>query len=267
MVITIDITELESVERYFRDIPKVYARIVRNTLNDLAFDMKGRKGQPGTIEARSRTEFDHRRAKTFIRAMSGARRAKGNNISKMYSVAGIFERPGRTKVAEGLAKQEFAEDVKHEFTPLNKARVGDNEARRVKGKAQHSKMPDYIDVTNAEGAQKMKLLIFAAKRKTPVLVRGRRNKRDYIAVPTGKLKKFSSGGRTRNKMARNARRGKTQNTRVELNFLYARNKGGIARLKKKRPFVMLAGKDTMKKFNVYFNYEVGKEVRNLMFRR
>lgn len=261
--IEIDTIGTERIRKHFDKVHQsVFPRIIRNTLNDLAFDMKGVKGRVGTIEARSRTEFDYVRSKSFIRGMVGVNKATGRTISKLESSAGIEKnRSGRTKAAMGLAAQEEGSSIDHEWVPLKSARKGKNENMTVKSKARHSKMPDYIDVTDLDPRVRIKVMLSAAKRRLPVLVKGRKNGREYIARPTGKLNVFRPKKKTLNKRAKTFNRRKDKrNFRAELEFLYVRNQGGVADLKKKRLFVQKAGADSYKKVGNFFKKHVKNEL-------
>jgi hypothetical protein len=201
----------------------------------MAFYMKGTKGARGRIEVRARGEFKNNRNKTFIRSLTWAKKATGNNVNSMSSGAGVVSRSGKERAAKGLARQETASDVKHGFTPLKPARVTGSNARRVDGRNRHNKL-NYVDLTMFRRDRLMKALVLAQKVKKPVYIKGRRGNRKYIARPMGRTpERFANG-----------------NSRVRLKFLYIKNKGGVARLRKKVPFVQMAGRDASKKFDEYF---------------
>ena len=271
MEITVDTKEYKALKDRFERMHKsVFPRIVRNTLNDLAFDMKGGKGRRGTIEARSRTEFEHVRSKTFIKSITGVNKATGYDINKMQSTAGVEAGiQNKTRAADGLAKQEDGTSIKHEWVPLNSARVGKNEKKGVKSRARHKNMPDYIDVTDLDPRIRIKVMLSAAKKKLPVLVKGRKNGKEYIARPTGILNVFRpKGKKALNKRAKTFnRRKEKRNYRAELEFLYVRNKGGVANLKKRRKFVTKAGQDSIKKLDKFFTKHAKNELDRQSKRR
>lgn len=250
MEIIIDTKDYQSIkERFEKMHSSIFPRIVRNTLNDLAFDMKGVKGQRGTIETRGSREFDYRRNPTFLKAMTGVNKATGRNISTMYSEAGVMERSGKDKAARGLAKQEEGGKIKHAFIPTTRSRISSNITKKVSSRNKHANLNRYIDLTSSPPVERAKLLWEAHRDKKPVLIRGRgaRKNKTYLAMPYGRVKGFK----------------KTGGIRVPLKFIYIRSNGGFVHLRKKRPFVQTAGEITFKKVGKYFIKNVKKELEKL----
>lgn len=228
--------------------------VIRKTLNDIAMDMKGKggkrkksngriiAGRKGTMLQQAESMFEYQRNKTFIKAMTGASFARGMNINSMEAGAGIVSRSGRTKAAEGLARQQTGKDIDHRYAPLPKARISEEEVRRVaKGKT-HSRKGDMIDTTSMSKTKFVAAKYKAKKEKKSLLVNGR-NKR-LIAVPYGRSKKRGGSG-------------------VKLKFIYQENSSGKAKLKKKAPFVVKAAEQSIRRSNYYFNKNTDKMMRRM----
>lgn len=100
---------------------------VRSTLNEAAFAMKGVKGKEGLVKKYGDATFDER-TKNFTSIMTRVDKAKGWEIDKMQSNAGIAKLPNKDKAAEGLATQESGGTMKAErpFFPMDTARKGAN---------------------------------------------------------------------------------------------------------------------------------------------
>lgn len=201
----------------------------RKTLNDVAFDMKGTKGRTGGIERRSHSEFDYRRNKTFIKSLTGMEKAKGYDVNKMVAGAGIQGKSGKNQAAEGLAKQETGKDIKHKYAPLPKARISKSELKKVGRRNFHDNKGDYTDTTRMDQYSKMRAIYKARKSGGVVLVRTKRG-RNVIGKPHG------------SKKGRN----------IKMKWIYQQNKGGVANLKGKRPFVSRAAEDAIKKTEKFF---------------
>lgn len=224
---------------------------VRNTMNNMAFAMKGSRSGAGYIERRSRTEFDYRRNRTLITKLSGAKKATGMDVSSMKSGAGIFEVSGRSKVANRMENQESGTPLKHAFTPQKAARVGNNVNKPIAGRFKHKKLR-FTDVTNMQPQDRFRSMIVAAKQGQPILIKSRRKNKVYLTMPSKVLKNV-----------RNKSGGKYNSKKVELKFLYSKNTNKMANLKKKRPFVQLAGEDALKDFPKLFHKEINKALNKL----
>ena len=92
---------------------------VRSTLNETAFRMKGVGGKRGAIDLQAEKDFDYRRNRTLFKVMTGVSKASGLNVSTMKSEAGIVRKPGRDKLAEGLAQQQKGGKINQKATPLS----------------------------------------------------------------------------------------------------------------------------------------------------
>lgn len=101
--------------------------VVRQTLNDLAFDVK-------TVSLKQQYEKQFiRRDKTFLKSHSGVVKASGFNITSMKSEVGIIEKQGSEKASQGLGKQEYGQSVKKPVVYMKSARSGSNKRKVVAG--------------------------------------------------------------------------------------------------------------------------------------
>lgn len=105
---------------------------VRTTLNEAAFSMKGVKGKQGLVKKYGDATFDER-TKNFTSIMTRVDKAKGWEIDKMQSSAGIASLPNKDKAAQGLATQESGGTMAYErpFFPMDTARKGANKNATV----------------------------------------------------------------------------------------------------------------------------------------
>lgn len=254
MEIIIDTESVKEYQEFFDDFhSSIFPRVVRNVLNDLAFNMKGGKGQRGTIEPRAKQFFKHNRNKTFIRAMTGVNKATGRNINSMVSEAGVMSKSGKDIVADRLAQQEDGGKIKHTFIPTSRARISTNEDKKVSSRSQHKNLNRYIDLTNSPKNTKIRLLWVAHRQKRPVLIKGRgsRKNKTFLAMPYGKVRGFKKDG-------------KDGNIIVPLKFLYVRATGGFVNLNRKRPFIQRAGDDAFLNVHKFFNKHIEKELGKVL---
>jgi len=98
---------------------------VRQTLNDLAFDVK-----QNTLLRKADKTFIIR-APTFFKRFSAVEKAKGFDVNTMQSKAGI--KPGSNIAAKNLTKQEKGGKIKkRSYIYMNQARVSRNKAKKVR---------------------------------------------------------------------------------------------------------------------------------------
>lgn len=237
--------DVGDISRIIRKLEKLgdeaIADVTRETINDVAYDMKGNRSRPGTMIKQARKGFKHSRNKTFIPSMTGARFARGKDINKLKAIAGVVEKPNKDKAAKGLSEQNFGDPIDHTFAPLPEARIGKSEARRIKTKARHNKRQD-VDLTKVSKANKMKLMMMAKKTNRTILVNGKKG-RKFVGVP-GKVIKNSNG-----------------NTRMRLKWLYAENPNKQAKIKKATPFVYKGAENSIRKAPKYFNKHFKRAIR------
>lgn len=200
--------KLESIGKY--EVPVV----VRQTLNELAFQMKGYSGREGMISKEAKTQFEHSRNKTLFKAFTGVQKSKGNNINSMSSRAGIIQRSGRERLAEGLAEQQEGGRLESPSTPLSTSRISKSISKKVRTK-------NYLN------------------RLTPVDLRRNKGKRFVAranqAYKNGRAIIFTS--KTGVDFVANIKKVNRNGDRL-FNFvlLFRLNKDGV-KLEKKRPFV------------------------------
>lgn len=198
---------------------------VRSTLNNMAFRMKGSGGQRGMIDISGEKEFDYRRNRTLLKAMTGVNKADGLDIRKMQSQAGIIKRSGMDQVAEGLEDQEKGGKTEQKATPLTRTRTGNNLGRKVRRKS-YLKNIDALDLRSKRGNKYIAAAIRAKKQNRTILIKGR-------------------GGTTLIGRVKSIRRQKGT-VKFKTDWLYRINDNGYIKLKKKRPFVTDAAKEVMK---------------------
>ena len=211
-----------------------FAATVRETLNDIAFDMK-----MNTLIPAAKKEFDYTRNKTFIKAITGAKKAKGLNVNSMYSAAGIPTNIGgeRDKAADRMENQATATPLQHTYTPLNAARAGGSRANRVSVRLKNT---SYVNA-NKDGmatGMKQRMMFGALKGKKMVKVNGK-NGKNFIAKPM--------------KYSMKQRKADGLNSHwIKLKFLYVENDARTAMLRTPRPFAVTAKDETMKKVDKLF---------------
>jgi hypothetical protein len=99
--------------------------VVRQTLNDLAFDTK-----KNTLLLSAGKEFTLRKP-SFFRKYSGVQKANGWNINQMHSEIGII--PGDSKAAKQLTKQEYGGTIPNRsYIYMNTARIGGSKSKLVR---------------------------------------------------------------------------------------------------------------------------------------
>lgn len=99
--------------------------VVRQTLNDLAFDVK-----KNTLLKSADREFILRNP-SFFRKHSGVKKADGWNVNEMHSEVGIF--PQGSRAAAQLTQQEYGGVIpKRSFIYMNQARTGGSKTKKVR---------------------------------------------------------------------------------------------------------------------------------------
>lgn len=207
---------------------------VRSTLNQMAFRM-----QKTEISKSAKREFDYKRT-NIVQNLAWATKAKGLNISRMQSDAGIRERPGRQKVARGLAAQEVGGRLGSSTTPKLKARGG-SPAKKVR-KANLLKSNKAVDARNKR-RQKFIAAAYAAKQTGSFLV---------VATRTGKA------------IARVSRftKKKNGNLSIRLTWLYTiHNKEKEIKSSNTRKFIKKAYKTAMNGFNKEFTNQANRRLQ------
>ena len=209
-----------------------FPSVARETLNDLAFDMK-----KYSVEKTATKEFDYRRNKSFIRSITFADRAKGNNLDTMESWTGVVKRSEKEKVAERMKVQESGGRLEHKFAPLVTSRTAQSFTRPVKEMYTMDELGNYIDVRNDPPNIRFMKMYGAMKMQIPVILKGKRGKgkgRTYIAMPAKRLSRVPKGV-----SQRTGKRLYYRNKyRIKLRFLYTANPAKNVSLAS-RPFISI----------------------------
>lgn len=101
--------------------------VVRQTLNDLAFDVKQKE-----LLKHADKEFILR-SPTFFKKFSGVKKAVGFDLNSMHSEVGIIKSASQGgEVAANLTKQEFGGSMKGEAIYLDAARVSRSKGKKVR---------------------------------------------------------------------------------------------------------------------------------------
>lgn len=130
-------------------LPKsAYPKVVRGTLNSLAFDVK-----KNTMLASAKRNFITR-DKNFFRANSQVQMAKGFDVDSMYSMFG-FNPAGRVKNKQSVENLEFQERGGRidgrAYIPTDKARTAKNYVRMVARRNRIKNLRNVVVVANAPG--------------------------------------------------------------------------------------------------------------------
>lgn len=208
---------------------------VRETLNDIVFDMKMRTMLPQADE-----DFDYVRSSTFIKAVTGFKRATGLKINNMVAGAGVMENKARLlKASKRLDEQGMGESLPHTYTPVAAARKNRSRYNQVSYANRHSNLK-FIDMAKVPRGQKTAVYMHSYKTKTALRIK--RGDRYVIAKPIQSTKNEKKAMR---KLGRS--------NWVRLETLYIENEGRIAKLRKPRPFVLNAAAISVKRFDEFFS--------------
>lgn len=131
---------------------------VRNTLNNVVFDIKQR-----TMPARADAEFINRRA-NFFKANSRVEMAKGFDIGSMNATVGFRPLGGTNRAVDDLEQQEHGGDIGgRSFIPLKTARSGNSWAKNVRRNLRISDIANRIvDAEDSKGDSRKERFIRAA---------------------------------------------------------------------------------------------------------
>ena len=261
-MISVDTEDIDKVADILRSIKGKHINYaIKNTLNDMAVDTK----TEGYFEKSSKTVFDYRRNKTFIRAITGYRKATGSNIDTMQSGSGVMMRGKKTEVAERMEKQEDGGTLDHTFTPTDGSRTGNARARQVRGRDSHKNMKvgKYDLTTTNVKKKKMVLLYNAAKRKKAVKVKHRKTGTLLIGRATGKMDIYRERSYISKRTGKKRYRGQVTGFRYKIDFKYAENKGRKVRLRRS-PFVAMAGHRATQNFEKHFRKNAEAEIKKAM---
>lgn len=139
---------------------------VRESLNGLAFRMKGVKGRQGEVEKQAIKIF-HRRYKGFIKRVTAVKKAEGFDIEKMGATVGFDRsklRGGNKAAVDDLEQQEEGGKIeKRTMIPTRYARTGKQHTRPVRKKYRLSQINDLVDAKeNKKGRNKQEKFLLSA---------------------------------------------------------------------------------------------------------
>lgn len=98
---------------------------IRNTLTELAFNSKKKVTEVAKIK------FGLQRSKTFIKAHTGATKARGFDVNTMQSSIGVYH-PRNSKVVKGLSAQEKGGPIKsRKLIAHDDARISKTHGKRI----------------------------------------------------------------------------------------------------------------------------------------
>jgi hypothetical protein len=216
---------------------------VRSTLNQMAFKMKGSGGTRGQIDKRAEKDFDYRRNKTLFKVITGVEKAKGLDIGSMQSQAGVINKSGMSKVAEGLANQQKGGSTNQGATPLTKARISKSEAKKVR-RPSYLKNLTTFDMRKRKGNRWIAAAIKAKKENKMILIEGKGGT-NLLA----KVKSFKRAGK---------------DIKFKLDWMYRINDSGKVDLKKKRPFIDRAAQEVIKGMPDEFVRQANRRIQKSM---
>lgn len=214
-IIDVDSSEIVKFTNKLERIGKYELPVVaRQTLNELAFRMKGDKGQVGEIEKEAKEQFDYSRNRTLFRAFTGVQKATGNEINSMFSQSGIIERSGREKLARNMQEHQKGGNVDSRSTPTYESRVGGQLKGKVRTKNYMKKLVP-VDLTRNKG-RRFAIRAYQAIKNKRAIIFSAKSGVDYVAD----IEKYD----------RNAK------YKFSMTILFRLNKKRLP-LKEKRPFV------------------------------
>jgi len=144
---------------------KAFPKAVKNTINGMAFQMKGAKGGKGALVKKAQSTFTQRN-KGFFKVASEVSPTKSETIGKMVSLAGFTDKRlkgSNTDAVSNLEQQEAGGTLQaRPFTPLDTARVGKSYQRKVRKKRRFSSIDNVINARTTKGASKAERFTLAA---------------------------------------------------------------------------------------------------------
>ena len=147
-VINVNTTELIKFSKKLDKISKnALPRVVRNTLNELAFDTKKR-----TLIEESNKAFTVR-SKTFFKRFSRVKPTELGKINKMKSFVGMTSKGGRGKseqAGENMRQQQLGGSIAgRALIPLDTARVANSKTKNVRRQNRISNLNVQVDTKQA----------------------------------------------------------------------------------------------------------------------
>ena len=174
--------------------------VVRNSLNDLAFETKK------MIPVSADENFENR-TKTFFKANSRVKKAEGFNLSNMESEAGII---AKDKATKNLEFQEKGGTVqKRAFIPLDGARTSKSFKKKV-ARGNRLSSVEFVNSSNMRGGRKQRLI--------KAVIAGQKQKKDVLHEGTvfrvGDFRETDEGLRFRLSHMYSYEKGRTSNVKA-----------------------------------------------------
>lgn len=145
---------------------KALPNAVKNTLNSLAFTMKGSKSISGEpLIQKTTDQAFNKRNRGFFKVTSSVQVAKAGDISKMESRVGFTDRKlqAATDAVSNLRSQERGGPIGPKpFVALGSARVGKQYSKQVRKKSRLSNINEVIYARDSQGANDAEKFIKAA---------------------------------------------------------------------------------------------------------
>jgi hypothetical protein len=214
---------------------------IRTALSSAAFDVKT-KSMP-----KSANKAFTNRDKNFFKAKSKVNKANGFNIKTMKASVG-FVGGEKSQAIRDLEDQESGGTIKgRSFIPIDSARVGGSNSKKIRKQNRISDIRDIIDVRKAKGKNKKQKFVGAAikTKSTNKLVLGNEN---------------SKGNRTLYRIKSvNKRGGGVKIKKVAL-YSYKKNRAVTV---KPTNFMKMASLESTKKIESFFIKEAKKQIERL----
>jgi hypothetical protein len=186
--LSIDINSKELVA-YTNKLEKLHKSAlpvaVRQTLNDLAFDLK-----TNSLPQKFQSQFKNHRRKNVIKSHSGVQKSKNTfDISQMESEAGLNGGKKNDKLGERLEENIMSKSITDRATPIEGARISQKKANKVSGPLSYGKLKSI----KRGGFRKVggKRII---RGRDSIYYRKGKKKRDYIRLYQEKVNFKHSGG-------------------------------------------------------------------------
>lgn len=220
----------------------------RNTINQLAVNMKGGRGATvsnGLVSESAKKTFQYQRSKNIFNIMTGFNKTRTSDINNMKAVAGIAVKSGKDKLARNLGAQAEGKKVRQKATPYTKTRRGKAQKGRLARRLYvENVIEGAIDLRGLTGRQFITGAIKSYKEQRHVIL-GRRGQNAYVA----EVLDFD-------------RDSGTVDFHNEVH--YRLNQSGTVKPKKERNFVATAALISMRDVDVIFKKEAQKRVTKAM---
>jgi len=157
---------VEYANKLERISDKALPNAIKNTLNSLAFSMKGSKSVSGEpLIQQTTAEAFNKRNRGFFKVTSSVQTAKGNEINRMQSAVGFTDKrlKANTDAVSNLSSQESGGAIGPKpFVALGSARVGKQYGKQVRKRSRLSNIDEVINARDSKGANDAERFIKAA---------------------------------------------------------------------------------------------------------